>query len=287
MLEVVFSDSAAGSLKMAQNLKKGKNVLLAGRASDIFGFHLAYSIGDIDKDDIGEGRLRVLNWLFAIYPQGKQAAKECYAGAKKQLQIIKERLCGSEETVRLWYSDQPDEQCGFYWFMTQLGRWKIPAERIFTVKLPDWEYYDKQNVIIRNSWGEVSPEEWHRYLTLQRTVSQAFITGCMLRWKVLCEENAPLRIVLNGQLVSAPEDIYDSFIIRELGLLENEFQEAYLIGTVLGKYQLGISDALIASRIEKMIEAGTLECITKAQGDEPAYHRVLRKGGGISCTTRN
>lgn len=280
MLEVVFHDGAAGSLKLAQNCKKGKS-------KDVFGFHLAFSIGDI-ADGIGEGRLQVLNWLFGLYPQGKQAAEECYAGAKKQLQTVRKRLGDSRETVRLWYSGQPDELCGFYWFMTQLGQWGIPAERIFIVRLPDWEYNEKQNVVIRNSWAEVSPNEWHQYLTLQRTVSQAVLTGCTLRWKMLCEENAPLRIVLNGQLVSAPEDIYDSFIMREIELMENEFQEAYLIGTVLGKYRLGISDAFIALRVENMIEAGKLECITKAGEDVPVYHRMLRKkGGGSSCTIHN
>ncbi len=288
MLEVVFSESAAGSLKLAQNCKKDKNILVEGKGSDVFGFHLVFSIGDIAKDGIGEGRLEVLNRLFGIYPQGKQAAEECYAGAKKQLQTIRKRLRGGGETVRLWYSSQPDELCGFYWFMTQLGQWGIPPERIFIVRLPDWEYNEKQDVVIRNSWAEVSPQEWHRYLMLQITVSQVVLTGCALCWKTLMEENAPLRIVLNGQLVSAPEDIYDSFIMREIELMENEFQEAYLIGTVIGKYRLGISDAFIALRIETMVEAGKLECITKSGEDAPTYHRMHRKkGGGSSCTIRN
>lgn len=55
-------------------------------------------------------------------------------------------------------------------------------------------------------------------------------------------ENAPLRIYLNGKLQSAPEDIYDSFFLRELNAQTDGFLEAEVIGNILEKYQLGIGD---------------------------------------------
>ena len=67
-----------------------------------------------------------------------------------------------------------------------------------------------------------------------------------MRWKQLQQENAPLRIYLNGKLQSASENIYDSFILREVDEQADEFSEANLIGNVLGKNQLGIGDAWIA-----------------------------------------
>ena len=93
------------------------------------------------------------------------------------------------------------------------------------------------------------------------------------------EENAPLRIVLNGRLQSAPEDIYDSFILREIGAQPDEFKMSTVIGNVLGKYRLGIGDAWISGRIEKLISDGMLEVVQDAPEDGLSYRRVLRKSG--------
>ena len=97
------------------------------------------------------------------------------------------------------------------------------------------------------------------------------------RWEQLKRENATLRAVVNRQLVSVPDTFYDAFILRELEAQEDEFMEAMLIGKVLGKYSLGISDGLIALRIEQFIKEGKLEVITNAKPQDPSYHRMLRK----------
>ncbi|MFR4475130.1 MAG: DUF3658 domain-containing protein, partial [Blautia wexlerae] len=96
-------------------------------------------------------------------------------------------------------------------------------------------------------------------------------------WVELQQENATLRAVLNGKLVSAPECLYDTFILRELEKQENEFNEARLVGQVLGKYRLGIGDAWIALRIEQFIKDGLLIPITVPEPGTPIYHRILQK----------
>lgn len=83
--------------------------------------------------------------------------------------------------------------------------------------------------------------------------------------------------MLNGQLVSVPETIYDDFIIREIAEEGKEFHEAMIVGRVLGKYQLGIGDSWVALRIEEMIRTGKLEPVTELAEDSPIYHRVLKK----------
>lgn len=99
-------------------------------------------------------------------------------------------------------------------------------------------------------------------------------------WRELQQENAFLRAMLNGKLVSAPESLYDAFILRELAKQEEEFMEARLVGQVLGKYQLGISDAWIALRIEQFIQGGLLIPVTTPAPDDPVYRRILRKAKG-------
>ena len=144
-----------------------------------------------------------------------------------------------------------------------------------------WEQREDGVVIRKNGWGEVRPEEWSGYQSLAQTAPSALIQGCAARWRELQKENGPLRGMLNGQLVSLPEDVYDSFIFREIEAEPEMFREAEVIGRVLGKYQLGIGDGWIATRIEGMIRTGMLEPVTQPEQGIP-YRRQLRKRPG-SC----
>jgi len=318
MIEIVFSDSACGGLKMAQHYGKGKyqsgciGVIvshadgsqptekeiedaqrdavekerlaweratpLGGNPADIYGFNLALSVGNISENKLGSQRQEVLEQLYSIYPndEGGQVAQELLQRAKADLKTVYDRAA-SGEALRIWYSNQPDELCGLYWFMAQLNPLKERCGQVYLVKLPEWEADEKGNIIRRVGWCEVAPGEWHRYLGMQKSASPVFCQSCASHWLALQKENTPLRVMLNGQLVSAPETIYDDFILREIGEVGEEFHEATIVGRVLGKYQLGIGDSWIALRIEEMIRAGKLEPVTDLAEDCPIYHRILKK----------
>lgn len=96
-------------------------------------------------------------------------------------------------------------------------------------------------------------------------------------WRALRKENASLRAVINGKLVSVSENIYDKYILGEITLQPSEFCEASVIGSVISKYQLGIGDDFIAHRIEKFIGDGTLEFTGNKSGSGRIYNRILRK----------
>lgn len=322
MIEIVFSDSACGGLKMAQHYGEGKyqggciGVIvshadgsrptkeeveaaqreaeekarlawesatpLGGNLADIYGFNLVLSVGDISENQPGIKRKQTLEHLYSVYPndEGRQAAQEILKRVNEDLKTVRERAAAGE-SLRIWYSNQPDEMCGLYWFMGQLNQWKVHGGQVSIVKLPEWETDEKGNIVRKCSWGEMAPEEWHRYLASQKPVLPVFIRSCASHWQELQGENAPLRAMLNGQLVSAPEKLYDDFILREIAAEGEEFQEAMIIGRVLGKYQLGIGDSWVALRIEEMIHAGKLEAVSAVAEDMPVYHRVLKK-----CTHR-
>lgn len=317
MIEIVFSDSAGGSLKVAQHcgaekycggavsviishsdiskptkseiqnaqrefenkecLAWEKAVPLGGNPNDVFGFNLAWSIGCIADSSVDNERLAVLERLFSTYPEdiGKPAAEEIYQSARKSLDTVRNRA-ESGETLRVWYSNEPDEMCGLYWLMSLLKRWKQSSAKVVLVKLPECEM-EEETFIQHNGWGGIEPGKWHSYLGLQKKVPPALLHATASRWAELQQENAPLRAVVNGKLHSVPENFYDDFILRELALESREFHEAKLIGRILGKYQLGISDGWLALRIEEMICAGKLEAVTSAPNDGPSYHRILKK----------
>lgn len=320
MIEIVFSDSACGSLKIAQSYGKGKYqgggcigvfishedgkkpakkeikavmqesekkermawesaVPFGGSTSDIYGFSLMLSMGDISGDD---KRIEILEHIHNVYPgnDGRQTAQEILKRVNENLKMIKKRAAAGE-SVRIWYSSQPDEMCGLYWFMNYLNQWNVSDGQVCIIKLPEWEACSEGTIVRKNNWGEISPGEWHRYMKLQKTVSPIFIQDCASHWHELQRENTPLRIVLNGRLVSASEKAYDDFIIREINAESEEFCEARIIGNVIGKYQLGISDSCILFRIEEMINEGKLAVVSGVGEDMPVYRRQLKKRSKI------
>lgn len=206
MIEIVFNESAAGSLKQAQNYGKGKFCTVAmlsrsddavtgeaenralklqlereklawkmaepmvGKASDVFCFSLALDVGDISGNCTGENRIRVLSPLLETFSEndGFLAAKEILKNADERMNTVKERL-STGETLRLWYSEQPDEMCGLCWFASQYSK-RNPQSRLYAVKLPSIEY-DGQTLVRHSGWGGMPPGEWHKYLKYQEEPS--------------------------------------------------------------------------------------------------------------------
>ena len=250
---------------------------MGGRAQDVYGFSLGLSLGDISEKIPGPIRRQVLCAYCGFSPSvpgiGEQLDRWIDGGAETLRAVLERSAAG--EPVRLWYSDQPDELCGFYWLLARLDGLE-QCGAVSAVKLPRWDQRDN-SVVTYTAWGDVPPGEWSRFLPLEQPISPILRRACANRWRELQEENAPLRTVLNGTLAGVPEDFYDSFIRRTLVRMEREFNESRLIGEVIGRCQLGIGDGLIHRRIQAMVDAGELEALTQAAEGDPVYRRMLRK----------
>ena len=312
MIEIVFGESACGSLKIAQTYGKGKYrgsavsvfmrhedgsvpssdemkeaqiqaqeqehiawenaIPLGGKSSDVYCFDMALSVGDISDNGIGEQRKNVLKKMLSVWfvEDLDYQVEEKIQKIKTTLSSVIERYVAGEE-VRIWYSYNPDELCGMYWLMKQLRPLNCQTT-IYLVKLPAWEYGKENTMTSKIAWGEVSPGEWGKYITLQEKAKPVFLSACAMKWNQLQNENAPLRAMLNGKLQSVSEDIYDSFILREIAEQPEQFKMAIVIGNVLGKYQLGISDVWISNRIDKMLEDGVyLKDLLEKRFGVPVY----------------
>lgn len=269
MFEVVFSGSARGSMRYSHS----------AAFEDIYCFTLGLSVGDISEDIPGEARRAALLALCrASSPQGEAEKRACrlMRAAAEALEAVLARSAAGE-AARLWYSDEPDEMCAFFWLLSRLESLGEARGPVSMVRLPRWEQREDGVLEEHQGWGDVPPEGWRKFLPLEEAASPVFVHAAALRWKELQEENAPLRAVVNGRLVSVPEDFYDSFLRRELARMPEEFREAGFIGSVLSRFRLGIGDGLAANRVEAMIRAGELEAVTQAAEGEPPYRRDLRK----------
>ena len=199
---------------------------------------------------------------------------ETLRSAKTALHEILDRASRGEP-VRIWYSHNPDEICGFYWLLAQLK--KLPAiGSIYAVKLPEWEYSTDNTLCTHIGWEKSRPR-MGKYLPLQRRVKPALLNACAMRWKQLQQENAPLRIYLNGKLQSASENIYDSFILREVDEQADEFSEANLIGNVLGQKSAWHRRCVDRAADGEVYQRGMFTIVTTPSADDLIYHRTLRK----------
>lgn len=250
-------------------------VPLGGKREDVFAFPLDFDIGDIQKDGIDAACFKELQKQvrFSHGRESFSTAEHIFEDARKSLEAIRKRMAEGEK-MRIWYSDAPEEKCGFMWFLAQVFSWGFPA-KVFGVKLPLWVWEDGEEVVTAYSgWKDVSAGEWHKYLHLQKEVPWTLITYAAQRWKELQAENAPLRVVLNGRVQSVAEDFYDVFIKKEIGAQEEVFGEGKLAAAVLQKI-CGVKIDWIARRITAMIQKGELEVLPMAK-EEWSHDRLLK-----------
>lgn len=263
MTEILFSDGAAGGLAAAKAV--GQDSALGEAAV----FHLALSFGDIRGEGTDERRLAALKLLFSPYPEdvAGEAACQLYASASEAHKRLRERLHAGG-LARVWFSGQPDEMCGFYWLMEQLRAWGV-FSGVLALWLPDG---------MGGGWSGAPAEAW-RTAGPWTELTREQISAGAAKWRALQSENAPLRANVRGKLQSVSEDFYDGWLERAIDAQEECFQEARLIGTILGQYRLGISDGWLALRLERWIREGRLEAVTAAPEGYPQYHRILKKVG--------
>lgn len=254
-------------------------VLFESNRENIINLPLALSVGNISETGIGAEREKAISLLMGTFPDiASQVADEVLNTARKSYNALLKQVQNGE-SIRVWVSREPDAMCGLYWLMEQLRPIGLEKLDVTLVELPEWEERPDGTIVRYTGWGEVEPYRFGAMARLGKKLPVNALRGLASRWRELQQENATLRAVLNGRLVSAPESLYDTFILGELEKQENEFDEARLVGQVLGKYQLGIGDALIALRIEQFIKAGLLIPISAPEPDAPIYHRILQKSG--------
>lgn len=192
MIEVVFSSSAYSARKVGLNKQHDFH-------SAVLVFELALDRGSIAGDMLGEERLGVLKQLGAAAGTPEEETVHRMQYARDCWEFLKKRA-DQESPVRIWVSHQPHEACGLVWLLSKLDEIDYTGE-ITMVPLPHWNYEEDGSVERLSGWDKV--EEWGSYVCHRQSINKAFRTGCVEKWKTLCEENAPLRLLWNGRLVSA------------------------------------------------------------------------------------
>lgn len=292
MLEVCFSDSAKGVLAMAQH--GGRDVIggafavltdqkglrgfwvkqkarrefqkreaelqkiavpLGGSREDLVGLSLGLSQGDIRAPLRPEGcpRKDCLRQMFALdrYGEGDllDGATELWDACMADLQ----KLDPPPAAVRVWLDDLPDSRCGLL-FLADLLEEKGTAFHV--VELPAKITGADGVTVEYRGWGEVEYQRLGTFLDRERVLPADEVAQLAERWRRLKAENAPLRVVEQGQVVSAGLDYYDEKIRAEFPAAS--CRVADLIGRALGRQKIPTGDAFIAGRVRHFIESGEL-----------------------------
>ncbi len=265
MIEVLFGDSESGAMKIA--IKNGKIL-----SRDVVCLPFMADCGDISKPLTGKYHQRLIADL--LYQEQWGADLEMKRELNKAAMLYSKRLdCLLElikygEPIRIWYCSAPYSICGLLWLCNKLADFRA---EVYSVELQR-TVISGDNAVSYRSWGEVVPENLADFLPFQRKLSLAEIRKNAFDWKRLQSENAPLRAVINGTVISVPANFYD-FLIRKY-LTNEPIREAVLIGRILGENPLGIGDWWYARRIDKHIKAGKIEI---AFDSDKKYERVLKR----------
>lgn len=293
MLEVVFNDSEKGSMKIAKNYdennmrgcavgyigeKPSKAALdehfkgkpIGGNSQDVVCIGFSLDIGDVSGEIDGSERQSVLKKSWGRFGFTREDLEKFFHNQREDLDKL--MMAANKGTpIRIWKSNAPYSTCGFNYVCHLLRH--IDCE-IRVISLPEYVVESQSNIVRYSQWGQIPAGKLYQFLPLenQLTPSEKIMFGN--QWCDLITENAPLRAIVNGKLISVPEEHYD-FIISKY-IPNGEFIMARLLGDILGKFDLGVSDSWYALRIEQMIEDKKLILVEHKDLSHP-YGMVLRK----------
>lgn len=249
---------------------------IGGNAKDIICLEMSLEYGDISGKIPGRKREQAIYDLIStMYPENRNGntANEWTSGIinnnKKYFKLLKDAIDKNEE-LRVWYSSSPSEINGFYWLMNYLDESKH-YEKVSTVFLPP-DYWTGKYYCC--TWGEMPPEKWFDTLCLEKTITEDQIKLCSEKWKELQLENLMLRLMISGNLVSLHGEFLDTIIRDYLKKMPEIFKISRLIGEVMGECGLKLSDLVIFSRVNGMIERG--ELLLAEEWEESAMSTLVR-----------
>lgn len=295
MVEILFGESEAGSMKAAKNqivsgtVNGPVSVWMAGKkmppqrpfagwiegtAQEVVCLGFMMDVGNIREPVDSLYRKELLNSMYAQNQweqeeQMKEALKKIGDVYAEELLRLK-RFLNHGEPVRIWYSHAPYSRCGLYSLCQIL---KDYENEIRGVELPEYVIQGKSITVYQN-WGEVSAEEFAGFLPYEKIISRQEVRLYAVLWSELVEDNSPLRAVVNGRVLGVPDDFYDFQIWK--CLTHQPVKEARLIGDILGRSQISVGDWWYAKRIEYYIRRGKIRVVEDSGN---AYERVICAGG--------
>lgn len=291
MIEVLFGESEAASMKAAKNtvvlgaVNGPTSVWMAGKktppkrhfagwvegtAEEVICLGFMMDVGDIREPADSLYRKELIASMYARnqWEQDEKGGEELQrAGEFYADELLRlKRFLDDGEAVRIWYSDAPYSRCGLYHLCRILANYE---NEVRAVKLPEHRVREKSITVYQN-WGEIAAEEFAGFLSCETILSKEETRLYAISWSELVEDNSPLRAVVNGRVLGVPEDFYDFQIWSRL--TNEPVKEARLIGGILGYFRVSVGDWWYAGRIEHYIRQGKIRVVCDSKNN---YARMI------------
>lgn len=260
MLDLTFSDSAAGSLHVMRN-----RLSADGSPAEVMPLWMVLDVGDLANP---EARPAVYRTLYGYIPEVPDGMERMNRTALERL----DRASANKEPVRVWLSPcDPAELCSLLFLC---DRFTNAAPQFSVVRVPDRLVGEQSGTVTTyRSTGEIPPEALAGMIRYEQPLADAERRAYALQWRQLAHENAPLRAIVNGRLMGVPEDFYD-FALRA-NLPEGTFTAAWPIGRTLSLMP-GVGDRWLYLRLMAMVRCGELIEVAGPTDDHP-YSGTFRK----------
>jgi len=303
MIELAFGDSFAGTLKYAKSMSKGtqlngsvavaviggtrkenreaikkarkpdvwKGETMNGNSSEVAALSLMPEMGDISDMDTGmASRRKLFAAFFADFP----GASDEVCTANQQTIARLQKAAKTNEPVRMWICpENPGELCSLY-FVCHL---MLDSSNFLSVVRIPKEITQDNSIVNYCATGEINPELLGEFTKYEEPISELQRNIYANNWRILVQENAPLRVIVNGNLMSAPEYFYD-FALR-VNIPDGEIRIGQLIGKTLSQLS-GVGDYWLFLRVQEMLRTGELLTVSEAAKGGSPYSAVIRKNVG-------
>jgi len=248
-VDVVFEESTKNNM-LCNNESGISNVVYIGYFMDI---------GDISSGIDSNERKELYMKLEQTKKEGVDDFFEKQADDLNKL--VKAAKNG--EQIRIWTGYQANNICPFAFLCDLLYDYEC---KISCIKLPP-NYA---------SWGGVYSTTYKKMLEFEQPLKREEMEMYKNEWQILKKENSPLRAVVNGHILSVPENFYD-FLIEKFIPEKDTFSIKEIIGAFVQDYNnLAVGSNWLYLRINKMIESGRFKLLNIPDKDRP-FSAILRK----------
>lgn len=271
MIEVFFSETGKYN-RDTWKINSNKNTIFIGPHLDI---------GDISGNASEPKRYQSLNRILNNKELSQNELEKLSNSQNSEITKLID-AAKKRKVIRIWKSNTPFSTCGFAFVCNQLE--SIQCE-ISVVPLDSFQIKQENNFISYTHWGEVDPTEYHYFLAKKIKLSETDKRYQAKLWRNLKAENSLLRAVVNGKLISVPENFYDPLLLKILlkNFSNKEFVVSKLIASVLGEYPNGVSDGWYLYRINQLIEENKLIVTSSEKHAVSPYQRTMKiKKGSLS-----
>ena len=257
-MHIVSGGSAGGSLR--QTLRQ--HLHLPGKVAACENYlHAGPLISCTDSDRVDW----LLTYYFGEYSYGfendcEDEPDDLYADLLDSLTKFWALCLDPEREKVIWFTRCcAADYCMYLEVLRRIGDYR----NVSVVDLTDMRSDGKAIKLLKV--GVANPEMLARHWNERRQLTADDLSSADALWSTLRQQNAPLRVMKGGDLVSAPIDYFDAQI---LSYVRPKFTKvARIVGDVLGyidwgdEYAQGLSDLFYFNRLVRMAERGEIEWV--------------------------